>query len=72
MPMVKEQGTYPTLRGVLREKKVRLENLAVWTGLSLPSVYAKINGVRDWQLGEALAVKAGLGTDTPIEILFKR
>ena len=69
---VKEGGPYPVLRGILRERRMQLEQLALWLGISVSTVYTKINGKTDWTLTEAVTIKEKLGYNKKLELLFTR
>ena len=62
---------YPNLNAELARRDVRLEQLAKVLGVSVTTVSQKKNGLYDFTLKEAKAIKHFLKVDIPIEILFE-
>lgn len=62
---------YPTLNAELARKDVTLTQLAKVLGLSVTTVSQKKNGLYDFTLKEAKAIKHFLKLDMPLEELFE-
>jgi transcriptional regulator with XRE-family HTH domain len=62
---------YPNLNAELARKDIKLEQLARVLGLSVGTVSQKKNGLYDFTLKEAKAIKHFLQVDIPLEELFE-
>lgn len=62
---------YPNLRAEMARKKMTGAELAKAIGVNTGTFSQKFNGKTDFGLVEARAIKAVLGTDLPIEVLFE-
>lgn len=62
---------FPKLRGVMAEQGVSVAALAEKTGIKYCTLSPKIRKVRPFTLSEAVTIKKALGTDMPIEELFR-
>ena len=70
--LIKETGCYPVLRAMLRARSLTMETVAGYAGCSVPSMNAKMQGKSGFWLDEAIAIKQALGSNEPLEILFKK
>lgn len=69
---IKESGCYPLLRAIVRARNLNIEMLAGMAHCSVPSMNSKMQGRVGFWLDEAIAIKEALGTNEPIEVLFKK
>lgn len=70
--LVKADGCFPVLRANIRAKKVSVETLAGWCGLSVPAIQFKLAGKTEWKLNEAVAIRKGLQSNEDLEVLFNK
>ena len=70
--LVRAEGCFPVLRANIRAKKVSVETLAGWCGISVPAMQFKLAGINKFKLDEAIAIRKGLGSNEDLEVLFQK
>lgn len=63
--------SYPNLKAEMARKNITQSDIATKTGISLASLNMKLNGKTDFSINLATKIKDIIGTDMPIEILFR-
>lgn len=63
---------YPNLDAEMARHKTTRKSLAKLLGVTPTTLSMKLNGKSEVSLSECVEIKRALGTDKPIEYLFKR
>lgn len=63
---------FPEVRVEMARKKLTALDLSNKTGIRYQTLTAKLRGESELTFNEAVTIKAGLETDLPLEVLFKK
>ena len=63
---------YPNLMAELARQGLTIKQLAIMADIRYNTLVQKISGRFEFTFGETLRIKAALGVDTPLEILFQK
>lgn len=63
---------YPELMAALARAGISIKQLAIMADIRYNTLAAKISGRYEFTFGETLRIKAALGVDTPLEVLFQK
>ena len=63
---------YPELMAALARTGMTIKQLSILADIRYNTLVQKISGRSEFTFGETLRIKAALGVDTPLEILFQK
>lgn len=62
---------YPNLRAELARRGITIKELSKRTGISYSTLAPKVRGFGSFSVDDADKVRAAVGTNMPLEVLFK-